>query len=396
MRTGLVTGVLATICALPLTNDINSAGPPLPKDTPPAKNLTLTEKDFDSIQLLRKKAPKQDYHLQEIQWAEKVYPTVKEGLTALYKAEEEDIKALNKGTIKESERKVKICLTDFLRLGEEGDDMDMGPSLHVVKRYVHVQPDKTERVIYANERWMIVPETGAILPPEIIRVRAQAFKGSLYEAGADKLFVTDMLQLIWGRDDDNLKGGSIYPLLARQHFYGERGPKDTSSPINQTELLLSSPTSCVSCHVISPKNSHAKHLFNGGEPKRKINYGAITQDSDFDVPYEKQPGYTKYLKYLDEKVKKGDIKKEFADSAAKSLRNSRNLEVPYMIWALNETKNIPWLGSDIEVSGYDAGRYGFTYMDGKKEWEKAFYSHYKDQFFWLGLLWSRNDLAVIP
>lgn len=387
---GLATGFLAAVVSIPFVSKGCNSTKPVESNV----KLDKEAEDFDLIQALLTKG--NDERLREIRYAEKVYPDIRRGLISLYKAEKEDIEALLAGKITEKDRKVKIFISDALQAGEEGEDMDVGPTIHIIKYFDIKQPDGSFRRIYVNEAWPINPKTGGILPTERLRVRMQASKdiNALYEKGAHKLFITDMFQLIWHRNDDNSKpGATIYASMARQPFYREWNGE--GNPINQTELLVSNPTSCISCHVISPKNNHTKHIHSHSLSKR-TNYGAITQDHYFDAEYSNHPGYKKQMISLDDMVKKGEISKEQRDQIAKAMRNSTIWENPFMVETLQElssNKNIPWLNGDVEAVGRDPGRKGFTYRDNEgKIMEKAIYPRFRP--LGIGEWWSRDDLEV--
>ncbi len=394
MRVGLATGFLATLLSVPLVSS-TSADPPKPDKTPQG---ILKEEDFDSILNLRRTPPLGDFKLQEIEWANKTYPTIRQTLIKLYTAEKEDNTAISEGKLAEKDRRVKSYFPDFVGPGEEAEDMGKGPSLHVVKRFEEKLSDKSTRVHYVNEHWPINEFTGEILLPEVIRVRVQAFKQKedLYKPGAHNLFITSMPLLIWNRDDGN-PVESIYPLIAQQHFYGDipKGKKLNST--NQTETIVASPSSCTSCHVIASRNMHAKHIFHEAKKNEmKVNYGALTQDWAFESSVENQPGYKKYTKWLPQKVKTGFIKQGDMDALARILKDQRNFENPQMVETLEKTKSIPWLGGDIQATGYDAAREGFTYTAGGTVWEKAIYSYYRPQLTNIGDWWFRRDLKVAP
>lgn len=397
-RLGIFTGFLAAAVTLPFLSKHGTDETPMPKPDyiPPGKNLVFDSEEFKAIQTLRRLPKGSDLRQQEKQWVEKTYPFIRKKLISLYQAEKEDIRALNEGRITEKDRKVKICLTDFVGPGEEGDDMSIGPNLHIVKYYDEVQPNGAKHRIYVNELW---PEANGILFPESIRVRAQMFDGSLFKEGAHNLFVTDMFQLFWNTNDDNSKPGAtfVYPQMARQHYYGDFDLQKKTNRLIQSEFFVTSPTSCIGCHTPSTKNNHTKHLFHQ-DLSMKINYsGAITLDKDFELPYNQQPGFKKYIAWLNEKVKKGEIKNEFVDNVAKSLMNSRNLENPYLLEVLRDNDPIPWLDDDGEAIGYEAGRDGFTYTDANnKVLERAIYTHYGPNSIGLGRWWFRNNLRAIP
>ncbi|MBI3589819.1 MAG: hypothetical protein HY094_00355 [Candidatus Melainabacteria bacterium] len=388
----IAAGFLATALSIPfISKNLTRADDPKPDMVPPAKNSILIEKDFDYIQNLRKKAPQNNLYQQEKLWTETVYPTIREDLMALYKAEEEDIKT---GTT-QKDRKVKLCLTDFLEAGEEGDDMDTSLSnryvLHVVKYY---DLPKIGKRIYVNERWPVDPDNGAVFFPDIIRIRDQAFKGSLDEKGAHKLFVTGLIQIVWTTNSDNSRGNP-YPLLGAQPFYLETTKNEKSNKINDTELFISNPTSCISCHVISGRN--LKQI-SASNPSGKINFGAVTQDHRFDVSITKQKGYEKYVSFFEKKVNKGEIKKEEFARVKKDLADPRSYRNPYMVESLKEYKTIPWLESDTKVEGrYDPAREGFTYTWDKNEWEKAIFAYYRNRgdLVGIGEWWSQKDMIAI-
>jgi len=394
---GIATGILATAVSIPfILRDKSSLSP---------KGI-----DYDSINALRCDCA--DKRTQEIKWVEAVYPIVREKLINLYRAELEDIKALRAGKITEKDRAVKIYISDFVKIDEEADDMGIGPNIHVIKYFDEKQEDNSMMRTYVNEYWTVNERTGNILLPEHIRVRAQAFKGSLHgskevqQESKHNLFVTDMLQLIWTKDNVGIDPNSAYPYMARQHFYGERIPDKKENPINQTELMLSSPRHCIFCHVISGGNRHARHVFEEGRNKI-VNYGALTQDYKFDKPRNEHAGYVKYMDFLNEKIKKGDIKQEYVDLIATDLMESTSLGNPFIIRALEKNDPIPWLDNDSDTklkdshSGIlfkdtDPGREGFTYENGDVIWERAIYSYYKNRLSGLSPQWSKNDFQVIP
>lgn len=404
MRVGFATGFLAALLSLPLASKDNTAADP-PKKPDNTPQRILEEKDSNDILSLRKNPPSGDYRNLETQWANKTYPTIRQKLISLYKAEQEDNKAIAEGKLVEKDRRVKVCLTDFAGPGEEAEDMGKGPNIHVVKQFKEKQLDGSIKTHYVNEHWPINELTGGILPPETLRVRVQAFKGEkeLYEPGAHNLYITSMPLIAWNMDISNSK---TELLLAQQHLFGEqethinnKGEKEKFNPINQVEVAISSPANCYSCHNISPKNSHAKHIFNeAGVRKAKVNYGAITQDWDFETPFEQQPGYKKYETWLEHRVKTGYTKRDNMINILRDIKNPRNFEIPLIVETLKDTKSIPWVDGDTEVQGYDAGRDGFTYREDKKEWEKAFFSHYNLQLSstFIGQWWHRRDLEMIP
>ena len=407
MRVGLATGFLAALLSLPFGLKDNSAADPLKPDNTAQK--IVEEKDFDHIQSLRKNPSSGDYRKLETEWANKTYPTIRQKLINLYKAEQEDNKAIREGKLTEKDRRVRVCLTDFAGPGEEAEDMGKGPNIHVVKQFREKQSDGSFKIHYVNEHWPINELTGGILPPEIVRVRVQAFKGEkeLYKPGAHNLYITSMPLIVWNMDISNSKTDL---LLAQQHLFGEqqsyldeKGKEEKFNPINQTEVAISSPVNCYSCHNISPNNSHAKHIFHEAEKRKtKINYGAITQEWDFETPFEKQAGYEKYEKWLSTRVKTGYTKQDSMIEILREIRNPENFEIPQVIETLKDTKSIPWVDGDTEVSGYDVTRDGFTYTDGdgknKKEWERASFNFYRLQLSstFIGEWWHRRDLEMIP
>ena len=141
---------------------------------------------------------------------------------------------------------------------------------------------------------------------------------------------------------------------------------------------------------------HAKHIFNEAK-ERKINYGALTQDWDFELPFEKQPGYEKIMRWLEKQVKKDYIKQGYMDAIARDLKNPSNFEIPQMVETFEKYKNIPWVDGDTKAVGYDAARLGgFSYRKGRQEWEKAIYTLYRPRLDFIGEWWMRWDLKVIP
>lgn len=349
--------------------------------------------------------------MQEKKWAEKTYPTIRKRLISLYEAEAIDNKLLKEGKICKEERKVKICYTDFV--GPEENSFDAGSPLnfHVVKYYDEKQNDGSYLRTYVNEHWPINESTNGILLPEAIRVRVQAFKGkkngleSLKLAGAEYLFLTDSIQIIWGINSDGSKGNAYaYPLIYRQHLYGDfdKDKEKKKNAVNQTLVALSSPTSCMSCHHTTATMTEA--VFD----TERTNFGAVTPDEEFKKPYEKQRGYKIYMDYLRELVKKGKCTEKFLNAVAKDLLDSTNMQNPYMAEALKENNSLPWTGADYEYERFDFKARSYTYktkenkvIDGvQKEietrWKKAGFDLYLDQLLGVGEWWDRDNLQVIP
>jgi len=409
-RLGMAAGFLATVASIPILSKSDNSLSAAPTNEKTSSSL-IREEDYDFIQALRKKDETQNMQVQETKWAEKTYPTIRKRLISLYEAEAIDNKLLKEGKICEEERKVKICYTDFV--GPEENSFDAGSplNLHVVKYYDEKQNDGSYLRTYVNEHWPINESTNSILLPEAIRVRVQVFKGkrngleSLKLAGAEYLFLTDSLQIIWGINSDGSKGNAYtYPLIYRQHLYGDfdkdKGKKKNS--VNQTLVALSSPTSCMSCHHTTATMTEA--VFD----VERTNFGAVTPDEEFEKPYEKQRGYKIYMDYLRELVKKGKCTEKILNAVAKDLLDSTNMQNPYMAEALKENNSLPWAGADYEYGRFDFKARSYTYktkenkvVDGvQKEietrWKKAGFDLYLDQLLGVGEWWDRDNLQVIP
>ena len=341
-RMGLTLGILGAAVSLPfITSNAAPKDQKLSKPTDLDTSKILTEKDRDLVRALGIK-DLNDLRKQELDWVNLTYPTVRQKLINMYKAEKEDNKLLREGKITEKDRKVKIYYADFLKSGQQGDDMAIGedPNLHVVKYYDETQKDGTTLRTYVNEYWSLNKETNGILATETIRVRAQVFKGSLYEKGANKLFVADQIHIIWSDNFDGSKSSTIYPHFYRQHLYSplvidkETGKKE--NPINQMETFVGAPTWCAACHT---GDGHGRSgLLPKVEIKRK-NYGAIIPDEEFALPYKDQNGYKKYMIYLNKQVKNKKLDQKFVDAVESSLQNPIKLENPGIVEALQETSS---------------------------------------------------------
>lgn len=385
---GIATGILAAAISAPylLRNQETTR-------TKEPETALIKEEDYDAINALRYNCA--DRRAQEIKWAETVYPTIRKKLTNLYKAESRDIELLKAGKISPQDRAVKVYISDFVLAGEEADDMGIGPNIHVIKYFNEKQEDSSMLRTYVNEHWAINEKTGVVLLPDYIRVRAQAFKGSLYEGPSKhNLFVTEMLQLAWTKDEE---GKGPMPYMARQHFYGEMTAGKKENSLNQTEVMMSNPIHCIGCHTMSHKNNHTHHIFN--EVKNgEMNYGAVIQDYKFEMPINEHSGFKKFMSFLNEKVAKGEMKKGYVDLIAKELMDPTSLANPFIIKTLERNDPIPWLDDDFDTKlrGPDPGREGFTYENGEVIWERAIYTYYKDRLKGVGKQWSKNDFQVIP
>lgn len=390
-RIGIALGLLGAAISLPFTSSRDASAEESLYKTP-GKNATqiLGEEDKITIDAQRKYDKGRDLKLQETEWAKLVQPTIIQRLTNLYKAEKEDNRLLREGKIQEKGRKVKIFLADFVLPNERGDDGGIGPRLHIVK-----YDGKT----YVNEHWPINESTGGVLPTETIRGRTQVFKGSLNEEGAENLFVTDMLQLIWDTNDTGSHPGSPYPYLFRQNLYGnykkERKENELANEVNQVQTPVSSPLKCNSCH--RSQATFTQSIFLKPSEKR-TNFGAITPDNEFEKPYNEQRGFKKYLKYLDERVQKKESTQAYVDSIKKALMDSTRLENPFIVEALGENPTIPWVGADVlgQAFDYDPGAESFTYKAGENRWKKAGYERFRGELIGLGEWWFRENLQLIP
>ncbi len=410
-RLGMAAGFLAAITSIPILSKSDnslSAAPPNKKTS----SSLIKEDDYAFIQALRTGKQNNDKYLQEKEWAEKVYPTIRKKLISLYQAEREDIKLLKEGKITEKERRVKLCYTDFVRGDETAEDDGTSLNLHVVKYFDERQEDGSYLRTYVNEHWPVNEYNNGILLPEVIRVRAQTFKGakggleSLKLTDADNLFTTDFIHIIWGVLSDGSKGNAgIYPFLYRQHLYGDFDKAKKENSVNQVEANISNPTSCMNCH--HSKSSSTNRIFLNANEKR-INFGAITPDKEFEKPYSEQRGYIKYIDYLKEKLKQKKCTEKFITAVAKDLLNLSNMENPYIIEALKENNSLPWVEGDYKYERYDHKAKSYTYttkeireIDGvKKEIEtrmkKAGFDLYLDQLLGIGEWWDRDNLQVIP
>lgn len=386
-RVGFALGILATAFSLPFVSSKSISA-----DESQGKNTKriLSEGDIATIEALRKFDKERDLKVQETDWAKFVEPTTKQALINLYEAEKKDNQSLKERKIEEKDRKVKIFLADFVLPNQRGDDGGIGPSLHIVK-----YDGKT----YVNEHWPINESTGGVLPTETIRVRTQTFKGPLNKEGAENLFVTDMLQLIWDNNDIGNHPGSPYPYLYRQNLYGNykkaRKENELQNEVNQVQTLVSSPLKCMSCHRSGA--TFTQDIFLKPWEKR-TNFGAITPDNEFEKPFNEQRGFKKYLKYLNERVQKKESTQAYVNSIKKALMNSTRLENPYIVEALKENETIPWVGADILSSEdpkllYDSRFIGLTYKVGENTRINAGYVYFHGQLIdW----WLRESQQLIP
>lgn len=383
-RLGVLAGFVATVAALPFLASKHDTSVPKPDTSPPAKEKMIGENDRDFINSnLNTNSP--DIRLQELNWASAVHPTIRERLMSLYRAEVDDLNALKEGKISTKERKVKIAITDFVRPGEDGDDMGAGSKLHVVKSLDEKLPNGKSYRTYINEHLPINEKTGVIHPTDGIRIKTQVFGNGiedLYKPNAEQLFISDRYLVAWGKN---------LPYFARQHFYGDFDPEKKSNDVLQTEEIISVPNSCYFCHEISRSNAHSKHIYK--DPKvQRINYGAITQDYVFDLPLSEQPGYKRYMTFLSEKVKKGELTDAAVRRISTELTDTVNLSVkaPLMLRGLEGTREIPWLEGDEKATEKDKATYRFTYKDGKETWTRRVYDFYRPR------LVDLSGLQLIP
>ncbi len=402
-RFGIAASILTTAASIPFL--ASKADEPKQVPSPlPTRNSILNKNDFDMVQSLLKADSKTDLRTREIEWDKTVYPTVREQLIKLYTAEQEDIAALNSGKITEKDRKVKIAYTDFVPGGvDHGDDMGTQLMFHIVKYYDDKQ---SGRRIYVNEHWPISEDTGAILLPETIRTRVQAFDGALDKKGANQLFIPHMINIIWGINYDGSGGNSPFRAsVYNQNFYGpytktvdKETKKETwANTRAQTMHIVSSPLSCIGCHTPREKRFEIKDselLEILPKETLKLFDGSVTAQSEFEKPYNEQVGFKGYRKYLYERVRNGDISKENADSMLNTLLNSRNVAIPNMVQILKENTSLPWIGDDSLLDEYREIRRtdGFTYEKNEKTFVRAGLFHFPGSD--LNVWWFRNEGGI--
>jgi hypothetical protein len=388
-RLGIALGLIAAAVAIPLSSQRSSSADNPSKTT---ANRILTEDDREMIEKMAGTSSRTDLRPLEEKWAETVWTTIRQRLISLYKTERSENEKIRSGLIKQEDRKVKIFYGDFVGPGETGDDGGSELNLHVVKYYDNKQPDGNILRTYVNEHWPINEETGGILPTEAIRVRAQVFKGPLNEPGAEKYFITDQIQIIWGTNFDGSKGNArMFPYFHRQRLYGGFDQENKVNLRNQLQVPVSSPKSCMSCHHSGSTFTEDIFLRSG---EKKVNFGGITPDREFTLPFDQHRGYLKYKKYLDGRVKAGEIKDDYRDRILKSLQNSTSVENPSIVEGLDEAQSIQWFDGDTEIDHRDQAT-GFKYTANGKTWVKAPYYQRRGELF-INDWWARKDLQLIP
>lgn len=323
-----------------------------------------------------------DLKQKEIEYEKDAYPFIRNGLIALYEAEENQSQALAQGKIPDNP--VDLRIAGFAPPGEELDDMGMG-ALQVIKRFRQKQPDNSEREVLANEHWEAT-KTGEILFPYYVRARVQytGDKKDLYKPKAHLLFKTAMYQMVWIQNGKNPE-----PLIAQQFSYEDFDPKQGFNPMAQTELLVHD---CVGCHSVTKGNFHAKGIFlEAARRKREINRGRLVQDWQFELPdneFTKQPGRIEYLQWITKKATKGELSEQFVAAAEGTLKDfSPFNSASGMLKALREAKDrIPWIGNDqrVNTSGYG------TYIDATDGnlYKRAVFGYYKK--------YNPNPVQAIP
>ena len=388
-RTGIVLGLIAAAIALPFTSQKDSSADEPDKTV---ANRILTEDDRGIIERMANTPRTSDLRPLEEKWVEKIWPTVRQRLINLYKAERSENETIRATLLKQEDRKVKIFYADFVGPKETGDDGGSELNLHVVKYYDEKQLNGNVLRTYVNEHWPINEETGGVLPTETIRVRAQVFKGPLNEPGAEKYFVTDQIQIIWGTNFDGSKGNArIFPYFHRQRLYGDFDQKEKINLRNQLQAPVSSPKSCMSCHHSGSTFTEDIFLKQG---EKKINFGGITPDREFTLPFDQHRGYLKYKKYLEERVKAGEVKQNYADRILSSLKSSTSVENHAIVEGLDEAQHIQWFDGDAEIDHRDQAT-GFKYTANGKTWVKAPYFQRRGELF-INDWWARKDLQQIP
>lgn len=388
MRIGTIAGFLLTAASIPFLSS-KGEGNKAEKNIP----SLISEQDKKEIEMLMSKSGFKDLRLQETKWVEKVYPTTRTKLINLYKAEMEDNKLIREGKIKQEDRRVKIAITDFADPGDHGDDMGLGGHLHFVKYYDEKQKDGSYTRTYINEHRPILEKTGGILPPKSIRVRTQVFSGSLNERGAEKLLIPDVIEIVWGKSKEDPK--TFYPYFYRQHWYNEFDPKIQSNPISNTEFFLSSPTSCINCHL-SDSNITQKTFLKSGE--KRTNFGAITPDSEFEKSISEQRGFKILKTHLDELVKHKKITQDNRDLILRDLQDPTNFENPNIVPALEKYEILPWVQEDEELKKGEDVPEIYKYEWASKLWKNGGYIHYRNlgTLEGLGQRWGIEDLQITP
>lgn len=360
----------------------------------------LSNNELESLNQLRTYQEGVDLKEIEKSWAKKVWPLIHPLLTAMYRAEREDNVALRAGKITEQQRQVKIFYSDFVLPGEEGHDEGSELNLHVVKHFDYKLSNGNKLRIYVNEHWPINLETGGILPTETLRIMAQVKEGDLTKPGAEDLMAGDLLLLVWGDNaDGRLPGGNLSIIFHRQHLYDDFNGKE--NPENDILVKVSSPFDCRRCH--NSRSTLTQDLFLKA-PEKRTNFAAITPDSAFEmvdpknegnIRYHDHPGVIKYLRYLTDKVEKGELTRKQFDAVKADLMDSTAMENPSIVEALEKDDGISWLEADRVVNPGDTTSEGYTYTRGGKTYERRAAETYRNDLYgdtW----WHRKNLQLIP
>ena len=382
-RLGLAAGFVATVLSLPFiaikASEKKDKNPALGNQNTPQ---LITDKDFDAIEMLRQKNTFVDKKLQEIKWAEKVYPTIRENLIKLYKAEEEDNIAIKVGKITEKDRKVKIYFADaVVPPDHHGGDLGALDFIHIVKH---------DGSTYVNEHWPIDKKTGGIMPTEVIRISSKVFNVLPDDPSYKNLFINDQLGVIWEKELD-APNNPFKPYFFKQHIYGDYDLKEKRNPDIQVQVSVDAPMDCLMCH-----ETGAKRKKDPSKPYRHTTFEPFTKEEDFKKPSDKHEGFIKYKNYLDERVKKKELSQKQVDEIIKDLMNLTSFENPNIVNALKQATSVPWVGADIKPDITHPGRDGYQYIENGITWNTAGYELYKDQLFNPHWWWQKSDTILIP
>ena len=277
--------------------------------------------------------------------------------------------------MKQSDRKVKIYYPNTVGPKKRGRDKGSELKLHAEKLYIDPNGLRT----YVNEHWPINPETGGILPTEDLRALVEIIENG------EKHYITDQLQEIWS---DNSTGTypdtMIFARFARQHLYSRNNKE------NVVQTPVSSPLSCLECHSSPSKGPLDGFIKIEG---KLFNFGPIRPDSDFEKPFNEQPGFIEYAEYLQKRVDLGEITQKYRDAIFKGLQDSTNMENPYIVPVLRENQDIPWLEGDREKNGENSA--GFEYDKDGKIYVREIFRRFGNELN-INTWWRRNDLQMIP
>jgi len=224
---------------------------------------------------------------------------------------------------------VQVTFASFTPEASKGGK-DGGFGLHIVKRFRIREPGGRSRVIDVNEQWPEDKKTGGLHYPNEIRVKIETYDGPAGVPGAERRYLFDLFNPVYGEKRDEIK-------ICRRTKYLPAGEKKL---FKKMRSRISAPFSCYTCH--RPEVDLGESFRADGEARE---YENIVSDAYFDTPARETFGIRRYVDALRQL---GVSPETIENWVGRLVEAPRGPEIPEFVRALSTaSQSAPcWLEED--------------------------------------------------